>query len=315
MNQNTVSISDEYRNAELELMGPLREVTEEEREAFERDGFVVLEGILPEPWIEYLEATLADIFDISQVESPRDLDYGEWSKLVEKAGDKVLNDNPDGKMKGKAQIKTNTFRVHPGLFFFEKYSPLAAIVAELVYAKKLNIYEDQVFNKEAGSGVRTAFHQDASYFEMEGETCCVCWVSPDAVDRENGAMGYVRASHTWGKIFQANLFAGQTPMPGLTGEPLPDIEGNEEDYDIQYVSTKPGDIIIHDYRTLHGAIGNTSTSRGRRAASIRYATEGMRFLRRHFKMQKGKAPLQDYDKYNDGDPLDDEDYPLAWPID
>ena len=305
--------TNEFRNTELEALGPLRKVTDEEREAFKRDGFVLLKKMVPQPWVDYLETVLADCFSGNhEVQSHGDFDFNAWADVVEQGGGQVLNDNPDNKVKGKAVIKTDVFQVHPGFFFFTKYSPLPAVVADLMHAKQLNLYEDQIFNKEAGSGIRTAFHQDASYFHVGGETCCVCWVSPNFVDRENGAMGYVRESHKWGKLFQANLFAGQTPMPGSEGEPMPDIEGNPDEFDIQYVPAEPGDMIIHDFKTLHGAVGNTSSTRGRQAASIRYTTEDTYFTFRKSAPEVANV-LRDYTKYNEGDALDGVDFPKVWP--
>jgi ectoine hydroxylase-related dioxygenase (phytanoyl-CoA dioxygenase family) len=49
--------------------------------------------------------------------------------------------------------------------------------------------------KEAGSGLRTAFHQDAPYFPFSGLQCAICWVPATIVRADDGRMGYVRGSH------------------------------------------------------------------------------------------------------------------------
>lgn len=51
---------------------------------------------------------------------------------------------------------------------------------------------------------------------------------------------------------------------------MPDIEHNEGGYDVVYFEAKPGDVIIHHLRTIHGAAGNVSSKSHLRAASIRY---------------------------------------------
>ena len=42
--------------------------------------------------------------------------------------------------------------------------PLVSIVQQLLQSAELQFYQDHCFMKESGSGLRTAFHQDAPYF-------------------------------------------------------------------------------------------------------------------------------------------------------
>lgn len=161
--------------------------------------------------------------------------------------------------------------------------PLPEVVAQLLQTDRLKFHNDHLFYKESGSLVRTAFHQDASYFAMRGEQVAICWVPVDVVTKASGAMGYVRGSHRWpdaqgrpGVVFQPkNLVTEQRTQPLIEMMPkgmpeLPDIEGNEAKYDVVYFDASPGDVIIHHMKTVHGSAGNTSAERHRRAASIRY---------------------------------------------
>merc|ERR1719487_1215660 len=100
-------------------------------------------------------------------------------------------------------------------------------------------------------------------------------------------MGYVRGSHRWpgprldgekGVVFsQHATFIGESvgrspkkPDDVETAPLLPDVDGNEEAYDVIYFDARPGDLIVHHKNTLHGSRGNTSADMRRRAASIRY---------------------------------------------
>jgi ectoine hydroxylase-related dioxygenase (phytanoyl-CoA dioxygenase family) len=154
------------------------------------------------------------------------------------------------------------------------------IAAALLDSDKINFFGDQIFVKEPGTRERTAFHQDATYFEIEGEKCCVLWIPVDPVTLESGTILYVRGSHRDGKLYQPNVFIAQTPLPGAEGQLLPDIEGHMEDYDIIHFDMEPGDIIVHHYRTIHGAGGNHSRYQVRRAASLRYCGDDIRFQTR-----------------------------------
>jgi len=121
-------------------------------------------------------------------------------------------------------------------------------------------------------------------------------------------MQYLRGSHRAGKLYQPNVFVSQTPLPGAQGEPLPDIEGHMDDFDIIHFDVEPGDVIVHHYRTVHGAGGNHSRYQVRRAASLRYCGDDIRFQTRPWAPKQ----LHHTQRLNDGDPLNGPDFPVVW---
>jgi ectoine hydroxylase-related dioxygenase (phytanoyl-CoA dioxygenase family) len=182
--------------------------------------------------------------------------------------------------------------------------PGPEISARLLNSEKVQFFGDEIFVKEPGSRERTAFHQDASYFEIEGEQCCVLWIPVDPVTLETGAVQYMRGSHKSGKVYRP----GAAQTPGALGEPLPDIEGHMDDYDIVHFDVEPGDVIVHHYRTIHGAGGNFSRYQVRRAASLRYCGDDIRFQTRPWAPRQ----LHHTSRLNDGDPLGGPDFPVVW---
>ena len=56
-----------------------------------------------------------------------------------------------------------------------------------------------------------------------------------------------------------------------------DIEGDRARYDIVTYATRPGDIIVNHYKTLHGSDGNASRDHMRRAISVRYCGDDVRY--------------------------------------
>ena len=94
------------------------------------------------------------------------------------------------------------------------------------------------------------------------------WIPVDPVPLENGAMMSLRGSHRTGKLYQPNVFVSQAPLPGAQGEMLPDIEGHMDDYDLVHFNVEPGDVIVHHYRTVHGAGGNARRYQVRRARPL-----------------------------------------------
>jgi ectoine hydroxylase-related dioxygenase (phytanoyl-CoA dioxygenase family) len=97
-------------------------------------------------------------------------------------------------------------------------------------------------------------------------------------------------------------------LPGAEGEPLPDIEGHMEDYGIIHFDVEPGDVIVHHYRTIHGTGGNHSRYQVRRAASLRYCGDDIRFKTRPWAPRQ----LHHTTRLNDGDPLSGPDFPVVW---
>jgi hypothetical protein len=186
--------------------------------------------------------------------------------------------------------------------------PIPEIAGAVLNAEQVNFFGDQIFVKEPGTRERTAFHQDATYFEIEGDQCCVLWIPVDPVTLETGAMQYLRGSHRDGKLYQPNVFVAQTPLPGAEGEALPDIEGHTEDYDIVHFDAEPGDVIVHHYRTVHGAGGNHSRYQVRRAASLRFCGDDIRHKTRTWAPRQ----LHHTHKLQDGDPLGGPDFPVVW---
>lgn len=182
------------------------------------------------------------------------------------------------------------------------------IAGALLGSESVRFFGDQMFVKEPGTRERTAFHQDATYFEIEGDQCCVLWIPVDPVTEENGAMAYVRRSHRNGKLYKPNVFVSQTPLPGAQGEDLPDIEGHPEEYDVVSFEVEPGDILVHHFKTLHGAGGNHSRYQPRRAVSVRYCGDDIRVSARPW------VPVQLHHKFKleDGEPLSGPDFPVVW---
>ncbi|MEQ8827756.1 MAG: phytanoyl-CoA dioxygenase family protein, partial [Parvibaculum sp.] len=176
--------------------------------------------------------------------------------------------------------------------------------------------DDQTLTKEPGTREYTAFHTDEPYYHLHGDQVCGMWVSPDIVTEESGAMRYVRGSHRWGTYFRPNSFVNQQTLgelldPSLDDDAqvhLPDIEGNEGDYDIVTYPSNPGDVLVHHSNLIHGSKPNYLGDRARRAVSFRYAGDDVTY---HFHKS---APPQPHHRHalKDGDVLDCDQFPVVW---
>ncbi len=307
-----------------------RPVTDEERDAYERDGVVILRGIYPLEWVDQLRTALDEVFarDRAEGEVQGTLTgashTGDRTDMVEAAA-RVRGDQPgadiavDGNHPpaGRSLVETDAAHWHGGLRRHHVDGPLPGIVASLTRSDEVTLYSDQVFLKEPGSAVRTPWHQDKPYFLMQGEKAAVCWVPVDAVTVENGAMGYVLGSHRWGQTFQPSDFVTRTnTFPEVGGisldglDPLPPIDAEPERYPVRYFDAAPGDVIVHNWATIHGSTGNTHATAMRRAASVRYAGDDITFFRR----ASSPEPFRNTVSLRDGEPLaNDPRFPRVWP--
>ena len=170
-----------------------------------------------------------------------------------------------------------------------------------------HFWEDTTFVKAPMTPQRTVFHRDWSYFQIDGEKCCIMWIPLDPVDAENGRMEYIRGSHLWGRIYAPSIFFAQSASPVSPYDKLPDIEGNRDDYDIVGFDCEPGDVIVHHVMTVHRSGGNLSRDRGRAAMSFQYRGDDIRYFDKPGAIEEQYLQRQ----LENGDRLHGPDYPLV----
>jgi hypothetical protein len=309
----------------------VRQITKDEIAAYKVAGVVLLRGILDLGSVNSLRRCIDQaVGSLGQSPSGYDLsaltkayESGNWQKFKDedggqhdvsgimeyiKASGKPLLIDKTESAKGSFLLDTG---IAARLRDFRRFcigGAIPEIAGALLESEKVNFFGDQIFVKEPQTRERTAFHQDATYFEIDGDQCCVMWIPVDPVTLEGGVMQYVRGSHRDGKLYQPNVFMTQTPLPGAQGEPLPDIEGHMSDYDIVHFDVEPGDVIVHHYRTVHGAGGNHTRYQVRRAASLRYCGDDIRFCTRPWAPKQ----LHHTQQLKDGDALTGPDFPVVW---
>jgi ectoine hydroxylase-related dioxygenase (phytanoyl-CoA dioxygenase family) len=224
--------------------------------ALDRDGAVVVRGVLPEDWVarmrEAIEAELAR-------PSATGAEYGREAGRF--YGDFFL------------WLRSPAFRE------FAMASPLPALAARLMRSQTAHLFYDQLFVKEPGSVERTPWHQDLPYWPVTGSQVVSIWVPFDAATPENGVVTYVRGSHVWGRTYRPQAFdaANAGAFAASPYDAIPDIEADPERFDLVSWSLEPGDVLAHYGLTIHGAPGNRSADRRRRALAVRYTGDNARY--------------------------------------
>ena len=266
-----------------------------EREAFQRDGAVVLRQKFSPAWLAKLsagiDADLANPTDnfarhTKDPDAPAYLeDFWAWSKV-------------------------------PEFEDFVRHSPAAEIAAALLEAPSINLVMDNWFLREAGSTSRPPFHQDLAYFDFEG-TMCVLWLPLEAVSRDNG-IAFVKGSHLWDKLFMRVRFADGHPsyepreVAGQTYHPPPDVNAAPEDYDLLQWDLDAGDCIYFDMRTLHGGLSTVTPTETVRRFTLRMtAPDGM--IRYRGDWAEGERAIFEAAGYAEGDRIAGDFFPELWP--
>ncbi|ATG42349.1 putative phytanoyl-CoA dioxygenase [Phaeobacter piscinae] len=158
-----------------------------------------------------------------------------------------------------------------------KHSPVAEVAADLMQSKRVQMFHDHVLVKEPGTSMATPWHQDGPYYFVEGQQTISFWSPLDPVT--DASLRCVAGSHRWEKevlptrwVSEEGFFADEGQYMSV---PDPDAEGmTVKEWEMQ-----PGDAVAFNYRTLHGARANASSSR-RRAFSLRLVGDDARYIER-----------------------------------
>ena len=172
-------------------------------------------------------------------------------------------------------------------------------------SKKVNVFHEHVLVKEIGSTKRTPWHQDQSYYCVNGKDNCSFWIPLDEVSK-NSSPEFVIESNHWNKQFLPTKFFGHS-YDKKDGEfqSIPDIENNRDKYKIKSWKMNLGDAVVFNFSTVHGAPANKSKNR-RRAFSIRFTGDDATYIRRKGEM----SPPFPNIKLKNGQALDSRTFPV-----
>lgn len=149
-------------------------------------------------------------------------------------------------------------------------SPLPALLTQVWGGGPVWFMYEQLFRKARG-GERTPWHQDTPYIPCGGKKMAVCWISFDAVSREE-TLEYCLGSHHL-PTHNAVSFKPGDPTDPLWKDAdlprMPDIEAYRDAWRIEGYAVEPGDVVIFHPSVMHGG-GQPGPDRGRRTLSLRF---------------------------------------------
>ena len=230
-------------------------LTDADIDTFQRDGVVVIRGL----FADYVETIRAGI-DRNLAEP------GPYAAENLKAGEggRFFDDY------------CNWQRI-PEFVDVINNSPAAAVAADLMRSKTVQMFHDHVLVKEPGTNKPTPWHQDGPYYFVDGVQNVSFWSPMDPVT--DATLRCVAGSHSWPKQVLPTRWLAETSFypddDTYMAVPDPDKEGMR----VAEWAMEPGDAVAFNYLTLHGARGNT-TERRRRAFSLRLLGDDARYVER-----------------------------------
>jgi ectoine hydroxylase len=207
--------------------GPL---TEQEVEAYRRDGFVLVGGM----------------FDAEEID------------LLRRAAkeDRALDEHSIPRADGEGGTVRLSLWNHPGDTLYGMFARCDSIVtsAQKLLGGEVYHYHSKMIMKDARVGGAWTWHQDYGYWYQNGvlfPLLCSAFIAVDPATRENGCLQVIRGSHELGRIDHV-----------LTGDQAgADVERVKHVLDrleLVYVEMKPGDTLFFHCNLLHRSDQNRS---------------------------------------------------------
>ena len=189
-------------------------------------------------------------------------------------------------------------------------SRLGAVAAELMGSRTVRLHHDHLLVKEPGTTIRTPWHQDQPFYNIDGFDTVSFWIPLDAVPRES-TLEFVAGSHASRTWYMPRSFFDDRALVFEDGtfDEVPDVEADRDAYPILGWPLEPGDAVAFNMLTLHAAAGSRNR---RRAFSVRLVGDDVRLAARPHPTSPPFPELED--ALLPGDELRHPLFPQLWPI-
>jgi phytanoyl-CoA hydroxylase len=230
-------------------------VSDAEQQAFRRDGYVHLTGVLS-------PAELAGI----------ELVYDRFLRGEIPVSGKDLNDmttgehgtDPSGYAIVNVMLPRRYFPAWQGNVFERR----AASIARQLCGEGMVIDFDQLLAKQPGRDDAVfGWHQDQAYWiDTDDRRTATCWLAVDESTIANGCMQFLPGSHR-------EPVRPHHPLHGDRGTSHTLVTDLRPDDAIVPVPIGRGDVTVHSEGVLHGSGGNTTTGSWRRAYIVAFRSQ------------------------------------------
>lgn len=250
-----------------EISGPSVEITDEHVQEFKENGVICLKGAFSEEWVHKVSKGIERNF----------ANPGKYSQILFNANSLgcYFNDYFN-------------WRKIPEFHDFVYNSPAAEISGKLMRSKEVVFYHEHVFTKDPMTDREPPWHQDQSYYPIDGWQNCTLWI-PALPVAKSACIQFVKGSHQWGKWFVPRNFETDNnyiPMQVHVSsdrlyENVPDIDKLNAKGRLELLSweLQPGDCIAFHMLTVHGKSRQTSTA-PRKVLATRWLGDDAQLVKR-----------------------------------
>jgi ectoine hydroxylase-related dioxygenase (phytanoyl-CoA dioxygenase family) len=246
-------------------------VTPELIEAYQRDGAVVLRGILNAAEVETLQ---------------RGID----ANLASPSPRAIVASRPDDPGRFVEDFCNWPHNADYRRTAFE--TPLAHAAQRLMGSSTVRLYHDHMLTKEPGTRAPTPWHQDQPYYNVEGFQNTSFWIPVDPV-RRHSTLEFLAGSHRGPWLMPRTFMTNEARwFPEGSLAELPDIEADRSAFPIIGWALELGDLVAFHMLTLHASAG-VDGDRRRRVFSLRFLGDDMRHAPRRWKTSPEFPGLDD----------------------
>jgi ectoine hydroxylase-related dioxygenase (phytanoyl-CoA dioxygenase family) len=223
-------------------VGPFRLVTQDQADAYNRDGYFLLEGAIDAATLDDVIAAI-DVFD------------AETEAFLAAAGGTAFI----------ARSNEITFSVH----LAAKSDVLARFVRSQVFrdlghdllGPDVRLYWDQAVYKKPGTDDPFPWHQDNGYTFVEPQQYLTCWVALTDATEENGCPWVIPGVHLRGTLAHDLTPTGFVCVEGWPAEAVA-------------VPARAGDIVVFSSLTPHATGPNRTADDVRKSYIVQLAPDG-----------------------------------------
>ena len=261
-------------------------LTTEQKQQFERDGFLAIRGLFSAAEIEEIRGTFMEMAKDGPVPGLSD---------VPKAREGVPVSSNDPLLRYPRMMHPHKHPdkpVGPLAMRYMRDPRLQPILAELFGESPFAVQSMFYFKPPGARG--QDLHQDNFYLRVKPGTCMAAWVAVDDADAGNGGMMCVPETATLDvacpeKADPALFFTTEhvEPPPGL--EP-------------QMMELKAGDVLFFNGSVIHGSTPNTSPDRFRRSLIFHYVPASTVEMSHYYEALSFEGEKQDIATNLDGGP-------------
>lgn len=279
-------LGEAHKNAQVAESYPFKDgaahpLSDEQKEFFNKNGYVIIKGLLSKDKIDKYTKRLVDVCN-GDVPPAKNMLV---MKDIMIAKGKVKTDKNVEKIQKIQDIQDDEV-------FWELLSePEVLDIAENFCGKNIKTIHNMIINKPPHVDGRHPFHQDQLYFPFgPDEDIIGCWIALQNTSKENGTLAVIPGSHHSPILEHGDIKNIDNLNLAYFGA-LGDV-GVENRV---HFEAEPGDALFFHTHLLHGA-GRNRSEGFRRVYIVHYANSDCRFRQngeamaaiRHYTQVRGK---------------------------